>query len=35
VFGDLFDMPTFFIPRSTLPELPPEVRDQMDFRYRA
>ncbi|MGH8886831.1 MAG: tryptophan 2,3-dioxygenase family protein [Egibacteraceae bacterium] len=34
VFGDLFDLPTFFIPRSALPTLPPEVSEQMGFRYR-
>ena len=34
VFRDLFDLPTFFIPRSALPTLPPEVREQMGFRYR-
>jgi len=33
VFGDLFDLPTFFIPRSALPALPPEVEEQMGFRY--
>ena len=34
VFADLFDLPTFFIPRSALPTLPPEVAEQMGFRYR-
>ncbi len=34
VFRDLFDLPTFFIPRSALPTLPPEVTEQMGFRYR-
>ncbi|HZI36656.1 MAG TPA: tryptophan 2,3-dioxygenase family protein, partial [Acidimicrobiia bacterium] len=29
VFNDLFDLPTFFIPRSALPPLPPEVAEQM------
>ena len=33
VFNDLFDLPTFFIPRSALPPLPPEVVEQMGFRY--
>ena len=33
IFSDLFDLPTFFIPRSSLPELPPQVREQLDFRY--
>ena len=32
-FQDLFDLPTFFIPRSALPQLPPMVREQLDFRY--
>jgi tryptophan 2,3-dioxygenase len=35
IFRDLFDLPTFFLPRSALPELPAEVREQMDFRYHA
>jgi tryptophan 2,3-dioxygenase len=34
VFQDLFDLPTFFIPRSQLPGLPPEVAEQTDFVYR-
>ncbi|MGH3913691.1 MAG: tryptophan 2,3-dioxygenase family protein [Pseudonocardiaceae bacterium] len=34
VFRDLFDLPTFFIPRSHLPTLPPEIAEQMNFRYR-
>jgi tryptophan 2,3-dioxygenase len=33
VFNDLFDLPTFFIPRSALPPLPAEVVEQMGFRY--
>jgi tryptophan 2,3-dioxygenase len=33
VFTDLFDLPTFFIPRSALPPLPAEVAEQMGFRY--
>jgi tryptophan 2,3-dioxygenase len=33
VFTDLFDLPTYFIPRSALPALPPEVADQMGFRW--
>jgi tryptophan 2,3-dioxygenase len=33
VFTDLFELPTFFIPRSALPPLPPEVVEQMGFRY--
>ena len=32
-FQDLFDLPTFFIPRSALPALPAAVREQLDFRY--
>ncbi len=35
IFDDLFDLPTFFIPRSALPELPDGVREQLDFRYAA
>ncbi|MGH3822290.1 MAG: tryptophan 2,3-dioxygenase family protein [Pseudonocardiaceae bacterium] len=34
VFRDLFDLPTFFIPRSALPALPPALTEQMGFRYR-
>lgn len=34
IFRDLFDLPTFFIPRWELPDLPRHVRDQMGFRYR-
>jgi tryptophan 2,3-dioxygenase len=33
IFSDLFDLPTFFLPRSALPVLPPEVEAQMGFRY--
>ena len=33
IYDDLFDLPTFFIPRSALPPLPEAVRRQMDFRY--
>ena len=33
VFRDLFALSTFFIPRSRLPALPPEVRRAMDYRY--
>jgi len=33
VFDDLLDLPTFFIPRSALPELPVEVQGQLGFRY--
>ena len=32
-FQDLFDLPTFFIPRSALPQLPASVREQLGFRY--
>jgi tryptophan 2,3-dioxygenase len=35
VFTDLFDLPTYFIPRSALPDLPPEVAEQMDFAWRS
>jgi tryptophan 2,3-dioxygenase len=33
VFGDLFALSTFFIPRSRLPELPEDIRRAMDYRY--
>ncbi|HEX2026548.1 MAG TPA: tryptophan 2,3-dioxygenase family protein [Nitriliruptorales bacterium] len=33
VFRDLFDLSTFLVPRSALPQLPPEVTEQMQFRY--
>ncbi len=33
IFSDLFDLPTYFIPRSALPELPSDVRNQLGFRY--
>ncbi|MDX1657859.1 MAG: tryptophan 2,3-dioxygenase family protein, partial [Nitriliruptorales bacterium] len=33
VFVDLFELPTYFLPRSELPELPAEVTRQMGFRY--
>lgn len=33
IFPDLFDLPTFFIPRSALPRLPEDVAAQLDFRY--
>lgn len=33
VFGDLFDLPTFYIPRSALPQLPEEVATQLRFRF--
>ncbi|MGH9024468.1 MAG: tryptophan 2,3-dioxygenase family protein [Acidimicrobiia bacterium] len=32
-FGDLFDLSTFLIPRSSLPPLPGEVSEAMGFRY--
>jgi tryptophan 2,3-dioxygenase len=32
-FRDLFELPTFCIPRSALPELPPSVRLQLGFRW--
>jgi tryptophan 2,3-dioxygenase len=35
VFTDLFDLSTFLIPRSELPELPAEVRAKMAFSYQA
>ena len=35
VFRDLFDLPTFQIPRSQLPPIPEDVEAQMRFRYDA
>jgi tryptophan 2,3-dioxygenase len=35
VFTDLFDLPTFFIPRSALPALPADVVERMDFAWRS
>jgi tryptophan 2,3-dioxygenase len=34
IFADLFDLPTFFIPRSSVPPLPTPARRQLDFHYR-
>ena len=33
VFGDLVALSSFFIPRSALPKLPPEVKGTMGFRF--
>jgi tryptophan 2,3-dioxygenase len=33
VFGDLFDLSTFLIPRANRPPLPPDIVDAMRFRY--
>ena len=33
VFGDLFDLSTFLIPRDRRPPLPPEIVEAMRFRY--
>jgi len=33
VFNDLFNLSTFFIPRSALPALPPTVREAMGFQF--
>lgn len=33
IFGDFFNLTTFFIPRSQVPELPKSITDKMDFRY--
>ena len=33
VFGDLFALSTFFIPRSALPPLPEDLRQAMNYRY--
>ena len=32
-FNDLFELPTYCIPRSALPVLPPEVTEQLGFRW--
>jgi tryptophan 2,3-dioxygenase len=33
VFGDLFALSTFLIPRSRLPELPAQMRQAMGYTY--
>jgi tryptophan 2,3-dioxygenase len=33
IFGDLFQLSTFLIPRSALPELPPDVKERLGFVY--
>jgi tryptophan 2,3-dioxygenase len=33
VFNDLFNLTTFFIPRSQLPVLPKEIREKMNFNF--
>jgi tryptophan 2,3-dioxygenase len=33
VFADLSALSSFFIPRSALPKLPPDVRSRMGFRF--
>lgn len=33
IFNDLFNLATFFIPRSKLPALPPEMKKQLGFHY--
>ncbi|MBI1362868.1 MAG: tryptophan 2,3-dioxygenase [Proteobacteria bacterium] len=35
VFGDLFAMSTFFIPRSDLPSLPADIEESLNFHYTA
>ena len=35
VFSDLFNLATFLVPRSTRPELPPEIVESMKFRYQS
>lgn len=35
IFGDLFNLATFLVPRSRLPELPSEVREKLGFFYTA
>ena len=34
VFKDLFDLPTYLIPRSELPELPEELKTRLGFNYK-
>jgi tryptophan 2,3-dioxygenase len=33
IFGDLFNLSTFLIPRSALPALPAEFEKNLDFYY--
>lgn len=33
VYADLFSLSTFLIPKADRPELPPEIRESMSFRY--
>jgi len=33
IFGDLFDLSTFLIPRSELPALPQEIKKNLGFYY--
>jgi tryptophan 2,3-dioxygenase len=33
IFGDLFQLSSYLIPRSELPPLPPEVKTRMGFVY--
>ena len=33
IFTDLFNLSTFLIPRSRLPELPEDVKKNLDFHY--
>ncbi len=33
IFGDFFNLTTFFIPRSQVPPLPEEIARRMSFRY--
>lgn len=35
IFGDFFNLATFFIPRSSLPALPPEMKKRLGFFYSA
>jgi tryptophan 2,3-dioxygenase len=35
VFADLSALSSFFIPRSALPTLPPDVRSRMGFRFQS
>jgi tryptophan 2,3-dioxygenase len=34
IFGDLFELSTFFVPRSMLPALPAELQKALGFHWR-
>eukprot|EP00939_MAST-03C_sp_MAST-3C-sp1_P000218 g218.t1 len=33
IFIDFFNLSTFLIPRATLPDLPPDIKERLDFRH--